>query len=158
MNCLQPKQILHGFKLPNSDPLIIGQVARTLTVSQQTVHNLVRAGELDTINISAASKCKTRRITRASLVDFIKRRTTGPTGDFQALEAPIGLDLPPGKILGVPAVSGFLRCSQQHIGDLIRAEQLRATNVARSETGNARYHIARSSLIQFINSRTEGAY
>ncbi len=157
MNYAKPKQILHGFELPHSDPLTIGQVAKVLTVSSPAIHNLIQSGELDAINISAHSKCKMWRISRASLVDLIKRRTTGPTGDFQALEAPHGLDLPPGKLLGVPAVSGFLRCSFPHTLSLIGKGEIRATNVARSETRNTRYRIARSSLIEFINRRTEGA-
>lgn len=157
MNPLAPKQILHGFELPHSDPLTIGQVARTLVVSGMTVHNLVHDQELDATNIAAPFKRNSWRITRASLVDFIKRRTTGPAGDFQALEAPQGLALPEGEILSVQQVSGFLCCHGQHVGNLIRAGQIRATNIARSTVGNARYCIARSSLIQFIDDRTEGA-
>ncbi len=153
----KPKQNLHGFELPRSNSLTIGQVAQTLTITEQAIHNLIHANELDATNIASSSKRKSWRITRASLVDFINRRTTGPTGDFQTLEAPIGLDLPSGGILGVPAVSGFLKCSSQHTLDLIGKWQIRATNVARSETRRTRYRIARSSLIQFINSRTEGA-
>jgi len=158
MNPLAPKQILHGFQLPNSDLLTIGQVAKTLGCSGQHATNLISAEELEAANIAQPQKRKEQRISRTSLVDFINRRTTGSTGDFQTLDAPIGLDLPPGKILGVPAISGFLKCTTQHALNLIRKEQIRATNVARSETGRARYLIARSSLIHFIKSRTEGAY
>ena len=156
MNPLSPKQILHGFEIPNSGTLAVGLVSKTLTVSEQAVHNLIHAGELEATNIAAPSKRKAWRVSRANLIDFIDRRTTGPEGDFQASEAPRGLDLPPGKILRIPAASRFLRCSQQHIADLIRAGQIRATNVGRYAEARASFRIARSSLVRFINSRTMG--
>jgi len=156
---LQPKQKLYGFTLPNSDPLRTDQAATVLDVCGQSIHNLVFAEELAGMNIAPGSQIASWRIARASLVDFIERRTTGPLDeiDFQALEAPHSLALPDGRLLRVSQVAGFMHCSGQHVIDLIQTLDLSATNVGLSESGRATYRIPRAGLIHFINTRTEGA-
>ncbi len=58
-------------------PLLIKlrDVAQLLSVSRQTVHNLIDSGELQGSNVNAKSKTRKHlRITQASLQKFYKKR------------------------------------------------------------------------------------
>lgn len=157
---LQPKQILHGFELPNPESLRVQQVADVLQSSTAHVYNLVNAGELAAINIAPGKQVSTWRISRASLVDFIERRTTGPTAavDFKKTESPHDFELPERRLLGTSQLTNFLSCSPTHISNLVDAGELVATNIAVCETGKREFRFPRAGLVHFINARTEGAY
>ena len=160
MTCkyLTPKQVVCGFELPHAEMLTAAQVSAILDCSDEHIYNLCNAREMESIRINNGKK-SLHRIPRKSLVSFIEERTTGPVAevDFSATEAPFGLAMPKGRILRSAQVAGLLRCSQQHVSNLIDAWELLATKISSSERANVSYRIPRSGLIHFLNTRTEGA-
>ena len=138
--------------------LTTAQVSVILNCSDQHIYNLCNAQEMETIRINQGKKAL-YRIPRKGLASFIEERTTGPVEevDFSATEAPFGLAIPKDRILRCAQVAGLLRCSQQHVANLIDAWELLATNIASSERKLFAYRIPTAGLIHFLNTRTEGA-
>lgn len=154
---LQPKQIVFGFQPPNNGTLEARHVADTLRCTREHVYNLIGCGELAATNIGTGLR-NVFRVARQDLFAFIDARTTGPRkADFTRTEAPNGLDLPDGPILTALEVASVLRCSHEHVCDLVRSLDLMATDIS-AKPGRTVYRIARTSLVQFLCSRREGAF
>lgn len=58
----------------------------------------------------------------------------------------------------VSEVAKYLRCTEQHVYNLIDAGALRAVNIANRPGDRAMYRIFRTDLLKFLESRTEGAH
>ncbi|MCF7849731.1 MAG: helix-turn-helix domain-containing protein [Kiritimatiellales bacterium] len=69
-----------------------------------------------------------------------------------------GITLPHGELFGPGRVAAVLGCSDQHVYNLIRRGELTAIDISLTMSIKPKYKVSRSSLIDFINRRTEGTY
>lgn len=161
MTCryLQPKQVVHGFELPNAALLRLNQLAGLFRCSHQHIRNLFDAGLIAGVNLNDPS-CKHRliRIDRSSVVEFVETRTNKPKGaDYSRTEPPFELGLPEHAVFSTLEVANILACSDQHVLNLCCSGEIRATDIACCPR-HSMFRIARTSLIQFLHDRQEGVY